>query len=163
MLNTNPYIKDIESYLIKLAKKSPCERSRCASVIIINKIEIIGEGFNSAPHPCKTPLVCEKNDRHEKFKSDKTCCVHAEQRAIIDALERSPDDLCTSELYFLRIDGLGNPLHAGEPYCTICSKMACDVFIKTFNLYLQQGWTSYPTKLYNELSFNYGKTLAERI
>jgi len=119
------------------------------------KYKIIGEGYNSKP--CNEIGKCTKDEVSPLFKSDRTCCVHAEQRAIMDALERNPDQLPGSTIYYLRLDNNNIPTFSGEPYCTICSKMALDVGISKFVLYLKQGWTDYDTKYYNDLSFNYGK------
>lgn len=157
VLIQNPHIQDIQNYLADLAdSEASCGRSKCAAVIIVNQIEIIGEGWNS--RPCDAPFgKCTKDDVSDKFKSDRTCCVHAEQRAIMDAMARNAHLIKGSHLYFLRVDGFGIPTHSGEPYCTICSKLALDAGISKFCLYLRQGWTAYDTNYYNQLSFNFGK------
>ncbi|MBI2668675.1 hypothetical protein HYX14_02425 [Candidatus Woesearchaeota archaeon] len=58
-----------------------------------------------------------------------------------------------SRLYFIRLDEQGNAEHAGEPYCTICSKMSLDAGIAEFVLWHKEGITVYKTKEYNEKSF----------
>lgn len=127
----------------KAALNSLCLRSRCGSVIVKND-EIIGRGFNSPPLNKKLEY-CFKDELPDTFKSDRTCCVHAEQRAIMDALRNYPNEIIGSRLYFIRLDPNGNKIKAGEPYCTICSKMALDVGIK--------GICVYNTEEYNFLSF----------
>ena len=136
--------------LVSIAKKSTCYRSKCGS-IIINNNQVIGRGYNS--QPCNLNGLCFKDELSSDFKSDKTCCIHAEQRAIIDSLKNHPDEVQGSNLYFIRLDEYDNPKHSGEPYCTICSKMALDVGISKFNLWHSEGWTSYDADYYNKLSF----------
>ncbi len=137
---------------INIAKQSTCERSRCGSVIY-NPVcgGVFAEGFNS--QPCGATEPCFKDSLPANFKSDKTCCIHAEQRAILNA--HGQPCLKGSVLYFVRLDKDGNPEDCGEPYCTICSKMALDAGIARFVLYHSQGLRSYDTKYYNELSFQY--------
>ncbi len=137
----------------EVAKKSPCFRSRCGSVIIYDE-QIIGSGFNSPPLNKKLDY-CLKDDLPKDFKSDKTCCVHAEQRAIMDALKINPEKINGSRLYFIRLDENNNILKAGKPYCTICSKMALDSGISEFVLWHEEGITVYNTEEYNNLSFQY--------
>lgn len=132
---------------------SSCIRSKCGSVIVNNRI-VIGQGFNSPPG--NIPLEsCRKDILPKDFKSDKTCCIHAEQRAIMDALARNPDKIKGSTIYFIRIDQNGDICFAGQPYCTICSKMALDAGIKEFVLWHKEGITAYDANYYNELSFQY--------
>ena len=138
----------------EIASNSNCLRSKCGS-IIIKENEIIGLGFNSPPQNKKLEH-CLKDSLPENFKSDKTCCVHAEQRAIMDALRKNPDKLLGSVLYFIRLDEKGEKTKAGKPYCTFCSKMALDVGIAEFVLWHEQGICSYDTEEYNAISFNRG-------
>ncbi|MFW6226364.1 MAG: hypothetical protein ACOC3V_05355 [bacterium] len=143
----------IATYLIDVAKKATCRRSKCGSVIVSDNL-IIGEGYNSKP--CNETGECSKDSLAPTFKSDKTCCVHAEQRAIIDTLKKEHrDKINGSTLFFIRLDDNDNPKFSGKPYCSICSKMALDVGISNFVLYHENGWTSYDTKEYNDLTFQY--------
>jgi len=141
---------------IEVAQKATCQRSRCGSVIV-QLDEIVGSGFNSPPQDIEEQRRCsfEKDSYHKKV-TDKTCCVHAEQRAIMDALRKNPEKLPGSSLYFIRLDDNELPSRAGEPYCTICSKMALDVGIAEFVLWHDKGVFAYDAKEYNQLSFQYG-------
>jgi len=139
----------------QIALSSTCERSRCGSIIVQND-EIIGSGFNSPPQNKEEERRCSyTKDSYHKKVTDKTCCVHAEQRAIIDALKNNPNKLSGSRLYFIRLDEDGTPSRAGKPYCTICSKMALDVGIDEFVLWHEDGVCVYDTREYNALSFQY--------
>ncbi len=140
-------------FAAQIAKSSCCYRSRCGSVIVKDQ-KIIGKGYNSPPLDKKLEY-CLKDSLPADFKSDKTCCIHAEQRAIMDALQHRPEKIKDSRLYFIRLDEIGNKLKAGKPYCTICSKMALDAGIAEFALWHEEGISVYDTKEYNELSFQY--------
>lgn len=141
----------------EVAKSATCERAQCGSVIVKDG-EIIGSGFNSPPgeHESQRRCACEKSSYDQKV-TDKTCCVHAEQRAIMDALRHNPDKLAGSRLYFIRLDDDGKMTRAGMPYCTICSKMALDVGIAEFVLWQERGVAVFDTVEYNDLSFAFGK------
>jgi deoxycytidylate deaminase len=142
---------------INEAIKSTCLRSKCGSVIIKNE-KIIGRGFNSPPANLDSQRRC-LNDKllYDKNVTDKTCCIHAEQRAIVDALKNNPQEIKDSVLYFIRLDLENNILFSGKPYCTHCSKLALDVGIKKFVLWHEEGIGVYDTEGYNDLSFDYRK------
>jgi deoxycytidylate deaminase len=122
----------------------------------VNANEIIGRWYNSPPLDQEEQRKCSciKDAYHRKV-TDKTCCVHAEQRAIMDALKNNPDKIIWSRLYFIRLDEKGNPTRSGDPYCTICSKMALDMGISEFVLRQEKGIAVYDTKEYNLLSYEY--------
>ena len=136
------------------AEKALCLRDKCGTVLVLNN-EIIGKGFNG---PAKSDLSHRKcrlnlvNSR--KPKSDRTCCVHAEWRAIIDEI-KNKKDITGSTLYFTRVDSDGNLLRSGEPYCTECSRLALDTGIKFFGLWHDSGIKLYDANEYNELSYQF--------
>ncbi len=138
----------------KVALHATCERKKCGTVIVM-KSKIIGKGFNSPPTNIESQRRC-LNDKssYDKRVTDKTCCVHAEQRAIMDALKNNPEKIVGSRLYFVRLDKTKKK-PSGQPYCTICSKMALDAGIKEFVLWHDSGITVYDTDEYNDLSFQY--------
>ena len=140
---------------VEIAYNATCKRSRCGSVIVKDN-KIIGRGFNSPPRNAETQRICSnsKNSYHQKV-TDKTCCMHAEQRAIMDALRNNSESIVGSRLYFIRLDEQNKPQRAGKPYCTICSKMALDVGIAEFVLWHEEGICVYETREYNDLSFQY--------
>src|SRR3989344_1023965 len=130
-----------------------CFRSKCGSVIVKDD-QIIGKGYNAPPLDVKLEY-CLKDSLPSNFKSDKTCCMHAEQRAIMDALQHHPDKLPGSRLYFIRLDEQGQKKKSGDPYCTICSKFSLDAGIGEFVLWREEGLCVYDTVKYNELSFKF--------
>ena len=140
----------------RLAQTATCLRAKGGSVIISAKGKRIGAGVNTPPNGQETQRRCakEKASYHPKV-TDKTCCVHAEQRAIMDALRTSPCDIAGARLYYARLAEDGSLAYAGQPYCTICSKMALDVGVTEFVLWHETGIAVYSTEEYNERSFAY--------
>ncbi len=140
------------------ARTATCGRSRCGSVIASGVGVIIGRGYNSPPADRADQRRCERRgELAPGFKSDRTCCIHAEWRAIMDALRSNPSPVTGGRLYFIRLDEAGEPEPAGRPYCTICSKLALDVGLAEFVLWHREGITAYDTVEYNDLSFAFGR------
>jgi hypothetical protein len=75
----------------------------------------------------------------------------------MDALMNNPSKLESSRLYFIRLDEDDNPTRAGEPYCTICSKMALDVDIAEFVLWKNNGVCVYDTPEYDYHSSKFNR------
>lgn len=141
----------------QIAKKATCLRSKCWSIIVKDEI-IIWTWFNSPVHDDESQRKCNNSkDIYNKKITDKTCCVHAEQRAIIDSLKNYPDKIIWSKLYFIRLWDDGKISFAGKPYCTICSKMALDCWISNFLLYTMSWIVEYDTWEYNLLSYEYNE------
>jgi hypothetical protein len=67
-------------------------------------IRLIGKGFNSPPglKESQRRYFCLKENFDRKI-TDKTCCIHAEQRAIIDALKYNPEKNCRFKPVFYQI------------------------------------------------------------
>lgn len=148
---------DHEKYFyeaIEEANKATCTRRKCGSVIVSATGEIIGRGWNGPPAGDEVQRRCDrKNELNPDFKSDKTCCMHAEWRAIFSAVKYFSNEITGSVLYFAVVDEVGKHVFAGEPYCTFCSKMALDAGIAYFGLWHESGIRIYDTREYNDLSF----------
>lgn len=141
----------------EVALSATCKRSKCGSIIVKDNV-IIGTGFNSPVASLEEQRRCtfDKSALHRKI-TDKTCCMHAEQRAIMDALRTNSDKLVGARLYFIRLDEESKPVVSRQPYCTICSKMALDVGITEFVLLHADGLKIYDTKEYNLLSLKFNQ------
>ncbi|HVZ10851.1 MAG TPA: deaminase [Candidatus Paceibacterota bacterium] len=139
---------------VEIAEKALCLKARCGTVIVKDG-EIIGEGYNAPPLDKEENRTCNEEFNPGKPKYDKTCCMHAEWRAIMDALKRNPEKLKGSRLYFIRIGENGKIKKSGKPYCTVCSRMALDAGIDKFVLWHEEGICEYPTDEYNRLSYEY--------
>ena len=139
----------------EVATHAMCHRAHCGAVIVKDG-KVIGRGYNAPPLEDESQRMCDHEDFNltKKVKSDKTCCVHAEWNAIVDALVHNADKMKGSTLYFMRVDEEGNVTDAGEPYCTVCSRLALQSGVKTFAL-----WNDKPqlfdTKIYNQKSYEF--------
>jgi len=138
----------------EVAGKSLCLRAKCGTVIVGNG-EIIGEGYNAPPLDKEENRTCDKEFSPGKPKYDRTCCMHAEWRAIMDALRRNPEKLRGSKLYFTRVDENSQIKKSDKPLCTVCSRMALDAGIGKFVLWHEEGICEYQTDEYNRLSYKY--------
>lgn len=139
----------------RVAEKSLCLRAKCGTVIVKDG-EIIGEGYNAPPLDDVSHRICLDEDKsYGKPNYDRTCCMHAEWRAILDAMKRNPDKISGSQLYFTRVNDVGETKRSGQPYCTVCSRFALDAGIADFVLWHENGICMYPTDEYNTLSCKY--------
>ncbi len=136
------------------AQSALCTKAKCGSVIVKNG-EVIGAGYNAPPLNAEGNRMCGATHTNGKPKYDATCCLHAEWRAILDAVKHNPDKLYGSQLYFVRVDDAGAVIRSGRPYCTVCSRLALDAGIATFALWHEEGIGEYPTDEYNKLSYEY--------
>ena len=150
------------------AKKATCLRARCGSVVVSKSGVILGRGYNAPPLGDESQRRCEAElDFTKKPKYDKTCCVHAEWNAVIDALANSQKrEIDGSRLYFMRVDEHGNFTDAGEPYCTTCSRFTMQAGVSEFALWNDDGADVYTLPEYNQVSYEYhlmSKSLGEKI
>lgn len=137
------------------ARKATCLKRKCGSVVVKDR-EIIGEGFNSPPGNLESQRRCGiDKSSYDRKVTDKTCCIHAEERAIFDALKKNSPKVEGSTLYFVSVDENGKTQRAGKPYCTGCSKRALEAGIKHFALWHEAGICVYDTEEYNDISFEY--------
>jgi len=146
-----------------LAHQATCKRAKCGAIIVKDS-EIIGRGFNSPPGNDESERRCgiEKDDYDIKV-TDKTCCVHAEQRAVMDALRNYPNKINGSKLYFARFYPNGEQRLVGgkegknQLYCTACAKMMFDTDVAEFILPHVNGISVYTKDEYLSRSYDYGK------
>lgn len=142
----------------KVARSASCLRAKCGTVIIKEGF-IIGQGFNSPALDDENQRTCNiEFNLSIKPKYDKTCCIHAEWRAILDACKTNPDKISGATLYFMRIDDDGDFTDAGEPFCTVCSRLSMESGVKEFALYNNNGADIYPSDEYNLKSYEIYKS-----
>jgi hypothetical protein len=100
------------------ARQATCLRRRCGAILTYtgSGADIIGYGFNSPAHHDEANRRCglDKHQYHEKV-TDKTCCVHAEARAILMAVQRCPRLFHESTMWFCAVDLDGNRIPSGDP------------------------------------------------
>ena len=136
------------------ALKSTCLERKCGAVLV-NSEKIIGKGFNSPPGNIESQRRCNQDKTLINIKvTDKTCCIHAEQRALMDAFQRG-ENLKGSTMYFTSVNDKGERLLSGKPYCTLCSKIALEMGIEKWVLEQKEGGLEYSADEYNKISFNY--------
>jgi len=141
---------------IKIAEYATCLRRKCGAVVV-KENEIIGEGYNSPPGNSEENRRCLKDKKTLDNKvTDKTCCIHAEQRALDDALDKyNKSKLRGAILFFASVDDGGDKILSGKPYCTMCSKSALDKGLKGWVLEEERGLCFYEANEYNRLSFEF--------
>lgn len=139
----------------KVAEQATCRRARCGAVIVKDG-KIIGHGYNAPPQNDETQRMCDAVfDNRNKPKYDKTCCVHAEWNAVLDACKTHPDEIESSTLYFMRVDEDGNFTDAGEPFCTVCSRLTMQSGVTEFALWNDGKADIYEVGEYNQKSYEY--------
>jgi deoxycytidylate deaminase len=139
----------------QVASAATCLNGHCGTVIVRDG-EIIGQGYNGPAFDDESNRTCQQVwDLSVKPKFDKTCCTHAEWRAILDACKRNPGKVDGSTLYFMRVDDEGNFTDAGEPYCTTCSRLTLEAGIGQFALWNDGGADVFDAAEYNRKSYEY--------
>jgi len=137
----------------KVAVQATCHQARCGSVIVTKDGQIIGKGYNAPPRGDESQRMCGVEFHSDKKpNSDKTCCVHAEWNAIIDALRHHGDKIDGSTLYFMRVNDADEFTGAGVPWCTVCSRLALESGIETFGLW-HDAPKMFDTRTYNKESY----------
>ena len=111
-----------------IATEATCHQAHCGSVIVAKDKTVIGRGYNAPPFGDESQRRC--------------------------AATYHPDKIVGSTLYFMRVDSDGEFTQAGQPYCTVCSRLALQSGIKTFGLW-NNGPQMIDTKQYNLLSYDY--------
>jgi deoxycytidylate deaminase len=136
-----------------VAKHATCHQAKCGTVIASNG-DIIGQGYNGPALDDEASRTCgAQYDLTKKPKYDKTCCIHAEWRAILDACKRNASKIAGSTLYFMRVDEHGDFTDAGEPFCTTCSRLTLEAGIGQFALWNDNGADLYNAAEYNKKSY----------
>ncbi len=137
-----------------MARQSLCHNRKCGTVIVADG-EVIGRGYNAPCLDKEENRRCNQDLGPAKPNFDKTCCMHAEWRAITDAMKKNPGKLTGSTLYFTSVDEEGKIKFSGEPSCTTCSRMSLDAGVGTFMLWQERGMAAYPTDEYDRVSYEY--------
>ncbi|MDB5478510.1 MAG: hypothetical protein JWM96_1005 [Alphaproteobacteria bacterium] len=138
-----------------IARKSHCCRRRCGSILVDRTGNILAAAENKLPgKPGQAEIHCNPYQLHEDFKSDKGCCIHSEERLVMQALAEGKD-FAGSTLVFTSVDEAGQRLQSGRPYCTICSKIALEAGVNWWILEHEEGIIRYEAAAYNTISFSY--------
>ena len=152
-----------------VAQRSLCLKSRCGAVLV-NKPSYVQEGtsplfggtllsvgFNGPPKNDAAYRRCGLTTPSKAHpKAGRTCCVHAEVRALLSAPR---ERLVGSTLYFSRVNELGYLQPSGRPWCTECSKLALDLGVEKWVLWHADGPAEYDADHYDWLSNRYDLAL----
>lgn len=139
----------------KIARRSLCLRANCGAVLVKDG-RILGAGYNGPPQDNLDLRACSSIEASKKKpKSDRTCCLHAEWRALLDGLALSPEDVEGSTMIFCRVDAAGSLLKSGNPYCTVCSRLTLDRGVASWFLWHETGIREYAADEYHLLSERY--------
>lgn len=151
------------SAVLSVAAKAECLKARCGALLVREDLiatrrtlQELGAGFNGPPQRNLALRTCHDSaPSKKKPRADRTCCVHAEMRALLRALHDKGALVIGSTLYFARVGGKGELLPSGKPYCTACSRIALDLGVKDWVLWHRDGARLYPAREYHELSARY--------
>lgn len=138
------------------ARRASCLSAKCGSAIVSRRGRLVGRGSNG-PAGDGSSRTCLRRDwlTADKPLYDRTCCIHAEWRAINDAMRHHPSALSGATLYFMRVDAEGNWARAGAPYCTVCSRLILEAGIADVVLWQDCGPRIFAAEEYNRLSYEY--------
>lgn len=107
----NDVLLNIVTLTTTAASNSPCQSKRGAAIFDGEGI-VLAAGFNDQPRP----FVCDGS--HACKANCGRTAIHAEQAAILNCAEISPD---TSMIHVKAMYGV--PCHSGPPSCLECSKI----------------------------------------
>ncbi len=119
-----------------LATTATCGVKRSGSVIVKNN-EVVGYGWSSPPQEDDRYRHCDDMIKIQEG-NDVQCCIHAEQRALIDGLTRHADALKGARMHIIWLDMDGNRLKEGMS-CIRCNQLALDVGIEEIVLLKEGG------------------------
>lgn len=127
------------NYAIKLSAKANCIKGKVGAILVKDN-KIIAEGVNSVPNgitPCTEETCIRKKLKLKSGENQELCfVVHAEQNAIIDALNNKKDIK-------------GSTLYVTKQPCIICAKMLINLGIKKI-VYLKAYADQYAEGLLKE-------------
>ena len=112
--------KEYIEYVKKISLKANCIKGKVGAIIVKNN-KIVAEGVNSVPNrikPC-TKETCLRYKLNLKSGENQELCfvVHAEQNALIDALNN-------------HVDVKDSTMYVTKQPCIICAKMLINAGIK---------------------------------
>ena len=127
------------NYALAIAPSANCIKGKVGAVIVRNG-EILSEGVNSVPNgvtPCtEETCIRKKLDLHAGQNQELCFVVHAEQNALINALNN-------------RKDVQGGTIYVTKKPCIICGKMLINAGIKRI-VYLQDYADKYSEGILKE-------------
>jgi dCMP deaminase len=135
------------------SKSSPCKKSSRGAVIVRDDV-VLSVGYNGAPND-KVCKPCLREEIRDNSKTELCYSIHAEQRAIMNAL-KDGHDLKGSRLYHIKVKN-GEMITSDDISCTLCSRFLPESGVSEMGLFHSTGLTVYDAEEYNDLSFDYFK------
>ena len=134
------------NYALKLSTTANCIKGKVGAILVKDS-KIIAEGVNSVPNgitPC-TEETCLRKKLNLKSGENQELCfvVHAEQNALIDALNN-------------KVDVKDSILYVTKQTCIICAKMLINAGIKKI-IYLEPYPDKYSEGLLKEAKVKINK------
>jgi dCMP deaminase len=136
---------------VKISAKSPCKKSHRGAVLVKDG-EIIAYGYNGAPND-RVCDPCIRGDIADNSKTELCYAIHAEQRAILNAL-KDGHDLTGSRLYHIKVKN-GEVIPSDDISCTLCSRLILESGVAEMALLHTTGLTVYDAEEYNNLNYDY--------
>jgi len=134
------------------ARRATCQSARCGAVLVLGD-RCVGMGSNGPAVGSR--LRCNDTaPSTRRPKSDRTCCVHAEWRALLQSWPTT-----NTTLVFTRVDDTGQRVSSGLPYCTVCSRLALASGVRSWVLEHEGVVCEYDAETYDELSYAYDERL----
>lgn len=142
--------KEFMDSAIKLSYTANCIKGKVGAILVKNG-NIIAQGVNSVPNgisPCNE-LTCIRKKLNLKSGENQELCfvVHAEQNALLDALEK-------------QINIKGSTLYVTKQPCIICAKMLINAGIEEI-IYLKPYPDKYSEQMLIEANIKYRQYIEE--
>lgn len=139
------------------AAHSNCKKTKRGAVIVSDPF-LISSGYNYSVDP---QSCCLRKDIQRGMRSELCNAIHAEQKAIDDALLQN-QDIKGARLYHVEVKDKVM-VYSGPPSCPICSKAILDHKLRDVVLWQKQGYVIYPALEFHRLSIEYHKKLNVRV
>ena len=137
-------------YALNLSKTANCIKGKVGAILVKDN-KIIAEGVNNVPtgiKPCTEKTCLRKKLKLKSGEHQELCfVVHAEQNALLNALEK-------------KIDVKNSILFVTKQPCIICTKMLINAGIKRI-IYLEEYPDNYSKKLLKEAKIKISKYKGE--
>lgn len=133
----------------ELSRKSICHVSKIG-VVIVKSGKVIGKAFNGPLKKSCNPCLLDILER--QVKTELCLAMHAEERAVLDALEKGYDTN-GADIYSVRVEG-DKIVPYKNGLCASCGRVFLESGIKNVIIPREDGVTEYGTEEFYDLSFN---------
>ncbi|MDO8507701.1 MAG: deaminase [bacterium] len=145
-------LKEAAKYVKKAAdasKKSICSVSK-VGVVLVKDGKVIGEANNGPSRKACNPCLMELLDRG--VKTELCFAMHAEERAVLDALEKG-NDIEGATIYSAKVVG-GEMIPYKNGFCAACARVFLEAGLDKVVIPKEDGLTQYDPEEYYDVSFD---------